>query len=84
VRLHEHIGNDDFIGKLRMFPCVARIRMVADIKPRPAIKPARDAHCDVVGRQILADLVPARLCSSKARCCRDETRFLLRFEFPKR
>jgi hypothetical protein len=30
VRLHEHVGNNDFVGKLRVFSFVARIRVVAE------------------------------------------------------
>src|SRR6266481_1944551 len=41
-----------------MFPFVARILMIADVKPRPAIEPAGAHTADVVGRQIVADLVP--------------------------
>src|SRR5881409_3518363 len=58
VRLHKHVGNDDFIGKLRVFPFVAWVGMIADVKPRPTIKPAGAHTADVVGRELLADLVP--------------------------
>src|SRR5882724_5166140 len=57
VRLHEHIRNNDLISELRMFSLVSRIGMIADVKPRPAIKAAGTHTADVVGRQIFADLV---------------------------
>ena len=57
MRLHEHIGNNDLIGKLGMFSFVALVRMIADVKPRPAIKAAGADTADVVGRQILANFV---------------------------
>src|SRR5262249_7075602 len=41
-----------------MFPFVARIRVVTDVKPRPAIKASVPHTADIVGRQIFADLVP--------------------------
>src|SRR5207244_13651573 len=73
VRLHEHIGNDDFIGKFRVFSLVARILTISDVKPRPAIKSAGTHTADVVGRQILADLVPLvrahpKLVAAGAKC----------------
>src|SRR5437667_6204988 len=58
MRLHEHVRNDNFVSKLRMFPFVARIDMVADVKPRPAIKAARFNTTDVIGRQIFTEFVP--------------------------
>src|SRR5438034_7778188 len=57
MRLHEHVRNDNFVSKLRMFPFVARIDMVADVKPGPAIKPAGFYTTDVIGRQIFTELV---------------------------
>src|SRR5207248_1966277 len=57
VCLYKHVGNNHLISKLRMFSLVSRIRMIADVKPRPAIKAARTHAADVVGRQIFADLV---------------------------
>ena len=56
--LHKHIGHDDFIGKLGMFSLVARIDMVANVKPRPAIKAARLHTADVIGWQIVPEFVP--------------------------
>src|SRR5262249_29111805 len=40
VRHYEHIGNDDLVGELGMFSFVARILMIADVKPWPTIEPA--------------------------------------------
>src|SRR5207248_2806516 len=58
MRLYEHIRHDHFIGKLGMFSFVARIDMVGDIKPGPAIKPAGFDTADVIGGQIIAEFVP--------------------------
>src|SRR4029450_3322573 len=58
MRLHKHVGNDDFIGELWMFSFVARILMISDVIPRPAVKSAGTHTADVVWRQIFADLVP--------------------------
>src|SRR5437867_2078680 len=41
-----------------MFSFVVWVRAIADVKPRPAIKPTRTHTADVVGREILADFVP--------------------------
>src|SRR3954447_19515258 len=41
-----------------MFPFLMWVGMIADIKPGPAVKSARTHTADVIGRQILADLVP--------------------------
>src|SRR5439155_26618118 len=41
-----------------MFSFVARIRVIAEVKPRPAIKPAGAHTADVIRRQIFTDLVP--------------------------
>src|SRR6266478_9407269 len=35
-----------------------RIRVIADVKPRPSIKTARVDTADVVGRKIFADFIP--------------------------
>src|SRR5215831_12908917 len=64
--LHEHVGHNDFVGKLGMLPysgaprrlLVMWIKMVAEIKPRPAIKSSSAHTADVVWRQIIAQLVP--------------------------
>ena len=56
--LHEYVGNDDLISELRMFALVARIDVVANVKPGPAIETARADTTDVVGRQILTEFVP--------------------------
>src|SRR5437016_9501838 len=58
MRLYKQVRNDNFVSKLRMFSLVTRIDMVADIKPRPAIKAARFNTADVIGRQIIAEFVP--------------------------
>src|SRR6266487_2245035 len=50
VRLHEDIRHDDFISELKMFSLMPRIRMVANVKPRPAIKAAGTHSANVVGR----------------------------------
>ena len=57
VSLHKHIGDDDFVSELRMFPFVARIDMVANVKPGPAIKTTGPHAADVIRRQILTDFV---------------------------
>src|SRR5262245_6585640 len=41
-----------------MLSFVARILMISDVIPRPAVKSAGTHAADVVGRQIFADLVP--------------------------
>src|SRR6266516_1327994 len=56
--LHEHIRNDHLIGKLRMFSLVSWVGMIADVKPGPAIKAARTYAADIIGWQIVAELVP--------------------------
>src|SRR5438874_6867731 len=58
MRLHEHVRNDNFVAKLTMFPIEAWIDMVADVKPRPAIKAVRFNTADVIGRQIFTEFVP--------------------------
>src|SRR5512132_4064734 len=58
MRLHEHIGDYDFVGELGMLSLVARILMISDVIPRPAVKSAGTHVADVVGWQIFADLVP--------------------------
>ena len=58
MRLHEHVGDDHFIGKLGVFSLVAWIDMVANVKPGPAIKAAQAHTADVIGRQIVPDFVP--------------------------
>src|SRR5438445_13036249 len=57
VRLHEYIGNDHFVGELRMFSFVAWIGVVAEVKPRPAIEATGPHTADVIRRQILADFI---------------------------
>src|SRR5439155_27268912 len=64
--LHEHVGHNDFVGKLGMFPfpgaprglLVMRIEMFADVKLRPAVKSSGAHTADVVWSQIIAQLVP--------------------------
>src|SRR6266498_4146011 len=56
--LHEHVGDDHFIGEFGVFPSVAWIDMVANEKPGPAIKAAGPHTADVIGWQILPDFVP--------------------------
>src|SRR5437867_6111043 len=58
MRLQEHVGHDYLASELRMFPFVARIGMVANVKPWPAIESAGPDTADVIRRQIVADLVP--------------------------
>src|SRR6266550_1798351 len=57
MRLHKHVWHDHFIGQLRMLSFVARIDVVAEIKPGPAIKPPGADTADVIRRQILSNLV---------------------------
>src|SRR5204863_3428377 len=57
VRLHKHIGNDQLVGKRRMFSLVARLGMIADVKPRLTVTFAGTHTADVIGRQIFAELV---------------------------
>src|SRR5512132_4515713 len=68
MRLHEHIGDDDFVGKLGMLSLVAWILMISDVIPRPAVKSAGTHAADVVGRQIFADLVPLICAHPKLVC----------------
>src|SRR6185503_3911834 len=58
MRLHEHIGDDDFTGELGMLSLVAWILMISDVIPRPSIKSAGTHAADVIGRQIFADFIP--------------------------
>src|SRR5438270_12700915 len=58
MRLHEHIGNDDLISKLRTLALVTRIDVAAEVKPGPAIETAGPDTTDVVGRQVLTEFVP--------------------------
>src|SRR3954449_3179680 len=58
MRLDEHIGDYNFTGELGMLSFVARILMISDVIPRPAVKSAGTHAADVVGRQVFADLVP--------------------------
>src|SRR5438132_8896286 len=41
-----------------MFSFVVLVRAIADVKPRPAIKPTGTHTADVVGRKIFADFIP--------------------------
>ena len=50
VRLHEHIWDDDFVRELRMFPFVARVGVIPDVEPRPAVKAAWAHTANVIGR----------------------------------
>src|SRR5881396_2891692 len=73
MRLHEHIGHDDLVGKLRMFPFVAWIGMVADVKPGPAIKAAGVHTANIIRRQIITELVSLvcahpELVTSRTKC----------------
>jgi hypothetical protein len=49
VRLHEDVGHNGFARKIYVFPFVVRIDMIADIKPRPTVKPVRFHAADVIG-----------------------------------
>src|SRR6266576_3265776 len=51
-----------------MLSLVTRIRVVADVIPRPAVKSAGAHAADVVGRQIFADLVPLVCAHPKLVC----------------
>src|SRR6266404_660752 len=50
-----------------------RIRVIADVKPRPSIKTARVDTADVVGRKIFADFIPLvrahpKLVAARTKC----------------
>src|SRR3954454_16763875 len=51
-----------------MLSLVARIVMISDVIPRPAVKSARTHTADVVGWQIFADLVPLVCAHPKLVC----------------
>src|SRR5438046_2472226 len=51
-----------------MLSLVARILMIADVIPRPAVKSAGTHATDVVWRQIFADLVPLVCAHPKLVC----------------
>src|SRR4030095_9863950 len=51
-----------------MLSLVARILMISDVIPRPAVKSAGTHAADVVGRQIFADLVPLVCAHPKLVC----------------
>src|ERR1044072_2997949 len=57
MRLHKHVWDNDLVGKFRMLSFVARIRVIPNVKPWPAIKAAGTHAADVVRRQVFADLV---------------------------
>src|SRR5438067_12958689 len=51
-----------------MLSLVARILMISDVIPRPAVKSAGTHAADVVGRQVFADLVPLVCAHPKLVC----------------
>src|SRR5713101_2075970 len=52
--LEQHIRQDDFISKLRMFARIARVLMVTDVIPWKSIKPAPLNVGDIIRRHIIA------------------------------
>src|SRR6266480_8005496 len=73
MRLEKHVRDNDLIGKIDMFSFVARIDMVADVKPWPAIESAGAHAADVIGRKIVADFVALvrahpQLIRARAKC----------------
>src|SRR6266513_3993998 len=51
-----------------MFSFVVRVLMIADVKPRPAVKTAGAYAADVIGRKVFADLVPLVCAHPKLVC----------------
>src|SRR4029078_12018936 len=57
VRLQQHVGNDGRRLQLGVLARVPRIGIAADVVPGPAVKPALLDWGDVVGDQVVAQLV---------------------------
>ena len=57
MRLDEHVRGDHLVLQLRVFPDVPRILRAAHVEPRPSVKPAVLHVRDVVGHQIVAEVI---------------------------
>ncbi len=57
MRPEEHVGRDDVFLELRMLARVPRVRMSAEVKPRPAVEPGLFHARHVVGHEIVTQLV---------------------------
>src|SRR5208282_5185923 len=57
MRLQEHIGDEHFVLQLRMVTHVARVLVRSDVKPRPTVESALRDSRDVIGREVIAELI---------------------------
>src|SRR5471032_2763592 len=57
VALDEHVRRQNLAGKLGMLARVARVLMISEIKPWPAIEPSRLHVADVIWHQIVAQFI---------------------------
>ena len=57
MRLQQHIRHNHFVFQFRMLPFVARILIRPDVIPGPAIKSAVLHARDVIGHQIVSEIV---------------------------
>ena len=56
--LDQHVGDGGLAGQIRTFALAARVLVVADIVPGPAIEAVLANPGDIVGRQVVAEQVP--------------------------